>query len=255
MSHTVWFALDAGQPFPVRITTEGSSFGTAIAAYTAPGDGAPFSEHTRVACSANGAPLTVDLVPSQRVYLQVGGRGGASGDMRVLIDCPGICPPGNDSAQTPSNLAPGHLYEINTLGATMEFGEQSPCGNLGRSVWFIMDRGLGDVSITTGNTDFPAVIAVYSLEGIFSPPGGARNIYCTTEGAVAVTTNDATSGYLVQVGGVDGAGGMLRLQASCTAHCPPGVVAQPMPSGGSSGTPGGAISGPDTGNGGHAARR
>lgn len=256
MSKTVWVTaygdVAGTRTHPFTIDTAGTRFPTAIAVYEAPSDGAPFSEMRRVACGvsdgATPARVQLEAPPQKRFYVQIGGRDGASGEeLFVNADCVGPCPPGNDSAFTPNNLAPGDRPEVNTLGATMEAGEQTPCGNIGRSVWFIMDRNLGDMRLSTEGSDFRTVIAVYTLEGMTSPPGGVRNLTCTTEPVTVVRTNDERSGFLVQVGGVDRAGGLLKLSADCVNTCPVGVPSQP----GLGGFPAGSIGGPDTGSGGY----
>ncbi|HEY7801286.1 MAG TPA: hypothetical protein VIE40_01310, partial [Dehalococcoidia bacterium] len=116
-----------------------------------------------------------------------------------------------------------------TAGASLEAGENAPCGNIGATVWFEFqpDRDL-TVEIDTGQSDFDTVLAVYTLANFVpSPPAGASltSVACDDKALGAqsrvVVPMSASHTYLVQAGGAGGATGMLHLHADCQPGCTP----------------------------------
>ncbi len=133
---------------------------------------------------------------------------------------PPFSPPGGESL-------PADRVQ-STAGATMEAGENAPCGNIGATVWFEFqaDRDL-TVEIDTAQSDFDTVLAVYTLGNFVpSPPAGASltSVACDDNSAGAqsrVVRMTRSQTYLVQVGGAGGASGMLHLHADCLPACTP----------------------------------
>ena len=116
-----------------------------------------------------------------------------------------------------------------TAGASLEAGENAPCGNIGATVWFEFqpDRDL-TVEIDTAQSDFDTVLAVYTLANFVpSPPAGASltPVACDDNSVGAqsrvVVPMSASHTYLVQAGGSGGATGMLHLHADCQPACTP----------------------------------
>jgi len=242
------------------IDTDGSSFDTAIALYESPHYGAPpIEELTQVACEpgATGTRALLHFQPRSGAtyFVQIGGRNGAGGELKIRANCEQTCPPQNDSVSRAQGTSPGMAFSENTRGATLEAGEEQPCGNVGKTVWFNLPSQ-GDWVISTRDSDFPVTIALYSWEG-FSPPGGlGGSKACSADGSLDVRTRQGF-GYLLQVGGVDGAGGTLQILFACTANCPYGVIGPDTggPCGGcgletGGGAPG-SIALPETGSGGY----
>jgi hypothetical protein len=258
MGHSVWYAVYAnGARLAMSLATEGSDFDTAVAVYD--GNYGPDGQPTRIGCDPGGPgrrardkwALTSDVTNN----VQVGGRNGAGGQLSVQADCAlRRCPPGNDNANSAWFASPEYVDIQDISGATLEAGEQRPCGNIGTTVWYnLVPIGGGRITISTAGSDFVTAIALYSFEG-FSPPGGVAYADCSTTGTLHLTPR-AGSGYLVQVGGADGATGQLQLHITCEGDCaPPPQPISPLDGGpgtGNGGQPGGAISGPDTGTGGY----
>jgi hypothetical protein len=256
MGRTVWLQLyPYNSDVPLIFETAGSSFDTAIAVYEFPSYETPVSDYTRVACSEGGqgqqADIEFNVEPGKMYVVQLGGRNGASGDMQVNGRCETYCPPQNDHLRFAEQTCVSCGHAADTRGATLEPGEMQPCGNIGKTVWFSLQPGAVDYNFRTEGSEFPAAIAVYRFEGA-SPPGALRMLECSSTGSLDIAVEDGF-GYLVQVGGVDGASGMLNFQANCTDRCPPGLFPVPVDTGGA-GQPGGGVRPPDTGNGGYLPR-
>jgi len=255
MAHTVWYRV--WSPADVRMTysTDDSTFDTAMAVYRVPGmDGVtPYNGIAQVACFAGGtgerAGGEFDVRGGETLFVQVGGRNGAGGELSVYADCVGGCPPANDSWLAPEwTYAPYQVY-TRTNGATLDPDEPRPCGDIGKTVWYYVPPDQHqEFSVDTRNTLFDTVIAVYEQSGM-SPPGGVVNIGCTTTDSFSFNPKPGV-GYLVQIGGVGGASGDLVAWFDCGAGCGGqgggGLIPSP-----------GSIAGPDTGSGGylHGARR
>jgi hypothetical protein len=131
---------------------------------------------------------------------------------------------------------------------------------MGKTVWYRIDVGAGaDFTISTAGSDFPTVIAAYETPPWSSPPGGGTGDVGCVIGDTLEYEGAAGSSYLIQVGGVDGASGSLRLSIDCapTDSCRQQVYPVDTGQGGGGdghSLAGGSVSGPDTGSGGHKAR-
>lgn len=241
-SHTVWFSFFMPGDTTIVADTGGSDYPTVLALYDISSPTYPLTldQLARVACAESDggaadsgtAHITFSARARHTYFLQVGGRNDASGALHISIECEAVCPPGNDSssgsysATVPYGFPYGDVED--TRGATVEDGEPLDCGNMGKTVWYLIDSP-SDVSMSfdTDTSDFDTAIAVYQADFPLSPPGGAAH-------RVACATSDATGrahvefplkagqGLFVQVGGMDGAGGTLQFHGDCAAGCPPG---------------------------------
>jgi hypothetical protein len=167
------------------------------------------------------------------------------------ISCEGPCPPENDNIAAAWYPSFGFPVMADTRAATLEAGEERPCGNIGNTVWYRFDAAqAGEFRISTAGSDFSTVLAVYEFEGV-SPPGGARNVACV-EGTDLNLHASAGHSYLLQVGGAGGAGGILQARIDCDASvCQSWVYPVDTGQGGGGPMAGGSIGGPDTGSGGY----
>ena len=229
---TLWYAVFVPGNTDVVVDTAGSDFPTAVAAYSIPTLGLQsLADLVLQGCNATGAAkLTFHVSPGIGYYVQAGGQQGASGRLRIHIDCtPGPCPPYNDSSGNPSYIEMPSLFPyastLDTRGATLDGGEPTSCGNMGRTVWYtIAARGSATLVFNTNGSNFPGAIALYQGE-FSSPPGQLHQVACATSpaGAQARMQFDAPRGstFFLQVGGMDGAGGDLHLQGDCLDSCPP----------------------------------
>jgi len=254
---TVWYSLSTDDPPIVELDTSGSDFDTVIAIYrrgTLP-NGAisdEIGELDLVACEDDGtapASLTFPFEQHSTYMVQVGGPPGAAGHLQVTARCVPACPPDNDNLASAWYAPIGYQHLTDTRGATTEPGESLPCGAMGKTVWYRLDQfASGDYRITSTGSDFATAISVYAVKG-FSPPGGLDQVACVTSDALTFNVQSGV-GYLIQVGGVDGAAGVLQTLFECVPGCP-----ATSPPGGISGPPnGGAVIGPDTGSGGYLPR-
>jgi hypothetical protein len=260
MGHTTWWAIDMYEPQPVTpivFDTVESDFDTAIAVYeVSPSQGYPSGQQTeewyglltRTACFEGGpgerARESFIAEPGKRYYVQIAGRGAASGNLGVRISCDGPCPAENDMMAAAWYAYPPYTHYVDTRATTTEAGEPLPCGNMGKTVWYRFDTsGNDEVTISTAGSDFPTVIAAYTMDSP-SPPGGLTNVACSTDGTLTLDAN--ATHYWVQVGGADGASGALNLSINCA------VCAIPAGQGGGGVIyAGGSVVPPDTGSGGY----
>jgi len=256
MGRTTWWLLEMYEgrsAIPFVFDTANSTLDTAISVYEVPlylGSplASPFDDLDRIKCDPGGAGVRVrtgfTAVSGKRYYVQVGGRNGASGDLHVTISCEGGCPPENDNLAQAWSAPIGYQQFTDTRAATTEPGESLPCGTMGKTIWYRLDQAAsGDYRIATEGSDFATAIAVYTIKGI-SPPGGLDQVACVASDTLTFNVQPGVS-YLIQIGGVAGAGGMLQTRIDCVRGCeitsPPGGIAYP----------GGAVAGPDTGSGGY----
>jgi hypothetical protein len=267
MSHTTWWTVDmypGRPPIPFVFDTRNTPFATAITVYEARleleygPEGLPivdFGDLNEVGCAPGiDGPARIaftatpgDPPAGRRYYVQVGARGDTSGDLHVTISCDGPCPPENDYMSSGWYAPVGYEQATDTRAATVEPNEPLPCGNIGKTVWYHLGGAApGDYRISTANSDFPTVIAVYRITSV-SPPGGATDVVACLADNELTFEVEAGVGYVIQIGGLDGRGGNLSTRFDCVAGCeltsPPGGA---IPQSG-----GGGVVGPDTGSGGY----
>jgi hypothetical protein len=272
MTHTAWWVMDVYDSEPltaVVFDTRDSDFNTAIAVYEAPLNGlglpwgAPPAEFydllTPVACAGEDDPgrarAVFDAVPGNRYYVQIGASGGAPGQLAVEVSCDGPCPASNDTVAGAWYVYPPLAHVVDTSATTMEPREPAPCGNIGRTVWYGVDGNSwsgGSFTVSTAGSEFATVIAVYEVAPWSSPPGGAFEAITCVAGDNARFDVSAGSAYLIQIGGVESAGGALSVRIDCEA---PGGCQQVYPvdaGAGVAASGGGAgVLPPDTGSGGY----
>ena len=237
---TSWYALHSQTAGTIEISTDGSDFDTVVAVYT-PGNGfipsPPGANLIPAACNpdSNGPDrFTSFTVEQYRDYfIQFGGKNGATGNLNLRIACNPSCPPENDSSTSGayvnvSSYNPTVSLTADTRAATNEPGEPTPCGNIGKTVWyqFYADQEASIVADTAGS-NFDTVIAAYSYGANFpaSPPGGFTPIVCNDNGIgaqsrIAFDVHQGLS-YWIQAGGAGGSSGDLVVNLACSPLCPP----------------------------------
>jgi hypothetical protein len=233
---SVWFEFRPPARGTYVIDAVGSDFDVVLTVYTPDNffPSPPGESITPAACNAGAdTPARAEFFASgeREYYIQAAGLGGATGNLRLAARCSPACPPPSDSIGYAHGNAVRSLpftAELDTSGATLEPGEFQPCGDIGRTVWFhLHSRGIEEITVTasTEGNDFPTAIAVWT--GVPSPPNGFAPTDCTTEGSVSFALPPNTPMF-VQVGGVDGAGGNLRLHLTCNfPSCM--LIPQPIP--------------------------
>lgn len=124
------------------------------------------------------------------------------------------------SLVTPSTSTPVARIanaEADTSLATVEPREPEACAVLGASVWYRVDHtGHGRLSVWTSGSDFDTVVAVYEA-------GAGTPIACNDDDPASTPRASRVHvpvrpgiAYDVQVGGKDGARGLLKLQLEVT---------------------------------------
>jgi hypothetical protein len=155
------------------------------------------------------------------------------------VSCdPAPCPPFTDSVHYPMQFGiPGStqpepiVIGLDARGGTVEPGEPTACGNMGRTTWYAVDWYEGQtatgVRLTTDGSDYDTAIAIYQTPiGVWQPEFSQLTpVTCAVSGpqrAAAVFSVVPNTRTWVQVGGRDGAGGYLDLSVACDPYCPPG---------------------------------
>lgn len=234
---TVWFEYYADRSGTLTIDTAGSDFGTVVAAYSNTGfvpspPGGNLAPFECDGAAADGAArISFQIERYQPYLIQVGGYDGATGMLQLLASC--ACPAPNDDLDQRTGVyvdayQPQTRWAVDTTLATLQAGEQRPCGNIGATVWFEMYSDFDQtIEIDTFGSDFDTVLAVYTEDpsGQLTPeqrPATACNDDAggTAQSKVRI---DAPPGryMLIQAGGADGAGGALVLNIKCDPACPP----------------------------------
>ncbi len=227
---TVWFHLWTESTAKISIDTVGSDFHTVLAIYgpnpaifPSPPGGLSAADCT----DAPGSRLALDAQAFSSYWFQVGGANAATGQLTLNLACDPACPPLNDDInQAPDPILP--LDEIShTEAATTEPSESRPCGNVGRTIWYeIVLAGDGNVAVDTAGSSFETVVAAYTRDVVDGNRVPVRNVGCSA-GASATPARlefvaSASTPYLIQVGGLNGAAGELHVSVTCEpASCPP----------------------------------
>jgi hypothetical protein len=232
---TVWYRFSSAQDVTVALDTAGSSFDTVLAVYRQDGwVPSPPGGLSPVQCvdNAGGAlasKLTFAAKGGASYLVQAGGAHGATGSLQISADCVPACPPQID------NLGAGFLYlpmaeSWRTAGATTQPGEASPCGGIGKTVWYLygVSQDTQRIAIDTEGSDFDTVIALYAApnDGALDDVAKFQPLQCVDrarDGSERLTFDAKPDAYYaVQIGGHNGASGNLQVQADCDpSPCPP----------------------------------
>lgn len=277
---TVWYLYYAPMTTKLTIDTTGSDYDTAAAIYHIDNfvPSPPGGSLSLIVCTDDGLPqkqavLTADVEAGRTYAIQIGGVGGATGLLKILIDCVPFCPPENDSSSTPAHVSQ-LPYEDNpdTSGATLDPGEPADCGDMKRTVWYQLRNSTDtpvELNIFTNDSSFQTAVQVYELDSTVSPspPGSLRGVRCAFGAAappalafayVAFVAEPGKS-YMLQVGGSYGGGGRLDLRVSCRGDgCRISTPITAADNGGGADEPAprpGGVRPPDTGSGGYLSRR
>ncbi len=233
---TVWFLYVAPTTSKVTADTSGSDYDTAVAIYRIDGfvPSPPGGSLSMIVCTDDGQPqkqavLTASVETGRLYAIQVGGVGGATGMLRIVIDCVPFCAAENDRALTPATVHQLPYRDApDTATATLDPGEPQPCGEIGATVWYLVrNQTETDVVIeaTTTDSTFTTVLAVYEhdISETPSPPGSLRLIECAdgtadpdSRASLRITVPPG-SFYVVQAGGNAGATGALNFELACAS--------------------------------------
>jgi hypothetical protein len=234
---TVWYGVSVSSNATLVADTAGSDFATVIAAYDTPDDPPDFTQLHRLACDAgtggSRARISFRASHDRLVFVQVGGRNGASGTMNLHVECdPMPCPPENDRAVSAQYVDVVHYFPftstVDTRGATVDPDEPHGCGNMAHTVWYQLPVSqAATLAFDTTASDYETALAVYTGGPNFEPPpASARPVACDVSTAerrarVQFRIEANTTMYLQAGAAHGGAGGLLQLVGTCVPACPP----------------------------------
>ncbi|TAK55222.1 MAG: hypothetical protein EPO22_14725 [Dehalococcoidia bacterium] len=259
IGRTVWYMAYLPAQATIAVDTSGSSFDTVVAVYTVTTGPGGYVPARNIACAGADAGararVEFDAYANQEYLIQVGGVGGASGELNMIITCtPTSCPPSNDAMDFPRIVYGGMYEDLDTRGATVEPGEPQPCGELSSTVWYqIPGFQGGRLRVSATDSDYPATIVVYKRTLEAAPPEGFVEVTCGDSVEFDIADENTYGLYRVQVGSRSAGGGLLRLRAECVRDCPaPNTPQPPTEISIETGTHGGGmITLPNTGSGGY----
>src|SRR5579884_2240991 len=218
---TVWYQAKPPSNARLTVSTAGSNFDTVVGIYT----GTTLTTLTPVACGDDyGSTLqsqaTASLKKGVTYWIQVGGFGGASGNLTVAFTLAGTAPTNdNFSTGTTVRTLPAS-YTLSTSAATTESGEPSPtCGAIGATVWYIYSpTSTTQLTVDTAGSSYDTLVGVYTGTALTS----LAPITCnddsggTAQAKVSFVASAGTT-YRIQVGGFDGNSGSLKVSFSGSA--------------------------------------
>lgn len=229
MGATVWHRWHAPGSGTAVVDTLNSDFDTVLAVHTGTG----LASLAPVGCNDDVAGTSQSQVvfPAQAgvtYWIQAGGRLGATGRLQLSLQCPDcLAATPNDLFASPEVMYRSAVYdELGTLGATEEPGEPRACGAIGKSVWYAVtpQRSVLGVFKTTGS-EFDTVLALHVGDELTNLTQVGCNDDANPGDPASKLTVPlvANRTYRVQVGGFQGAAGVLRFSFQCAPGCFPGV--------------------------------
>ncbi|HEX5479998.1 MAG TPA: carboxypeptidase regulatory-like domain-containing protein [Dehalococcoidia bacterium] len=222
---TAWYVYTPTTDSSITVTTAGSDFDTVLAAHgigfsSPPGAISPLDCNDDAGGGLTTSSLTILAQAGNPMYFQAGGKAGATGNLQFHFAAAAL----NDDFSHASWISRHQTPTVDTTGATLEPGEQQPCGDIGATVWYEYQAPADfTITVTTAGSDFDTVLAAYTY-GVTSPPGAAQNIACNDNASATDTTSSMTldvvagTNYYFQLGGKAGATG----HAVLNIHEPPG---------------------------------
>lgn len=212
--HSLWFTWTPTVSGPVVFNTLGSNFDTVLAVYT----GNSLGSLVEVASndnsgSAQTSSLTFNATPGVQYQIALDGKDGSTGSF-VLNWALGVS---NDSFANPTPLdtsSSGSLTASNVT-ATSEVGEPAVViGQSGKTLWYSwFSPDDKQITVDTFGSNFNTVLAVWSGTDMSALSLVAKNDDYTTgvqQSRVSFLAL-ANTHYLIEVDGVGGAAGDVRL--------------------------------------------
>jgi len=238
IANTLWYRFTPSSNVLIQADTFGSGYDTVVAVYT----GTSLDYLITVACNddfGGGRQSYIEFRSTAGVtYLfQVGGFAGSTGDLTFHMDGTAILPPpsNDDFALAAAIRSLPFTNDVNTLEASSEPSEPSPCGDIANTVWYTFTPPSEfRIQADTVGSNYDTVLAVYtgtSLVDLINVdcnddfPGGPLQSFIEFRATAGVT-------YLFQVGGFRGSKGDLTFHVTTpdgdlappTITCPAGVI-------------------------------
>lgn len=215
ITNTVWYTFTPTADAVLQGDTFGSDFDTVLGVYT----GATLPALTNVACNDD---VGGELLQSKVVFsamagvtyrFQVGGFPGTDESGRLDFHLAVASAPLNDDFANAEAIPsiPFTAGPFSTDGATVQGGEPSPCGGIGKTVWYDFTPSVNmDLQADTFGSDYDTVLAVYTGATLNT----LTSIACNDDAPEAFQSQlefSATGGvaYHFQAGGFTGGSGNL----------------------------------------------
>jgi hypothetical protein len=227
---SVWWTWTAPGAGRVTMSTSGSTFNTTLAVYT----GSAIQALTEVASNddvlpSGGRPrpwsqLSFDAAAGTVYRIAVDGFGGSSGSITLQLTETLTVAPANDNLDDATDLI-GNVVATtgSNVSATKEVGEPNHAGGAGgRSVWWSWRApASGDVTVSTSNSNFDTLLAVYIGSTIMGLTHVASNddFGGRAQSQVSFTAADGAL-YQIAVDGAGGASGNVALSVDQTVQRP-----------------------------------
>lgn len=238
---SVWWTWTAPASTPVRFDTVGSSFDTVLAVYA----GSAMNVLTLVDADSHsgvGGRSVVTFEAVQGVEYQIAVDGFNNGDGpengRVVLNLrqfpPGALHANDEFASAPPIAAPFLTVAGNNIGATRQAGEPAHgTASSGHSVWWTWTAPTdGPVTISTTNSQFDTILAVYTGAGVGTLTLVAENDDLDAFNLQSGVRFQAAAGtvYRIAVDGYGGEVGLLTLTVAPEADtpAPPQIQAAPL---------------------------
>ncbi|MDX1993046.1 MAG: zinc-dependent metalloprotease family protein [bacterium] len=221
---TIWYRFTATGSGTVNLSTAGSNFDTAIAAYT----GSP-GAFTQVGCNDNGSGQGVfdlTVTAGTTYYVLIGGKGQTGGAATFTFSAPWE----DDFNYAVGINALPYTYNGSTAAATTAGDDPNlTCiSGEGKSIWLRYTApASGTVTLTTNGSNFDTVL------GVFTGSRGSLTQQACNDDATGTTSainNFAvTSGttYHIYLGGYNSASGTVVFNMTGTVAAPTPVVSAP----------------------------
>jgi hypothetical protein len=213
MTHTVWYRVP-GYGGPVTVETRGSNIDTNLAVYDTDGtrNGPPTFDNA-IDCSTDvpgdtydnrASEITFDTDDGLDYLVQIGNCSGCAvtpprpAEGTVVLNV--YDTPLNDARAEPASLSGGTPFSTDNIGATIESGEQTACGDAhyGKTVWFRYTApGPGTAVFSASGSVFDSVLTVYQGSAVV----GCNDDGGTNPGPSRLSLHVNAGTYLVQVGG------------------------------------------------------
>ncbi|PWU10231.1 MAG: hypothetical protein C5B50_25795 [Verrucomicrobia bacterium] len=221
---SVWWTWTAPASGYVTISTAGSSFDTTLAIYT----GSVLTNLNLVAFNNNElstSEVDFNVTAGTTYQIQVDGddtsnypTNNAEGNIVLQLSlAPLQPPPSNDNFANRLTLTGSHLSNVtgSNVGASGEPGEPFHADTLGfKSVWWTWTApASGGLTLTTKNSSFDTVLAVYTGNSVSNLTLVAANDEDPIVGLISTVNCNVISNvtYQIAVDGFEGASGNIRL--------------------------------------------
>lgn len=197
-TRTVWYwtSLSAGT---YELDTSGSTFDTVLMVYTTPPNAPSTNVRQYLDCNDDaGTPASLvrfTSTDSRNFFFQVGGKGGAMGDLAlVLRKVPASTD--NDAFESAERIPALPFSKQESMsGSALEAQEPASCSDGGGSRWYRFTPD-SDMTLVLSATGADATAGVYTLPEYATTVSRAQEVACAPSGVVKFAAQRAVTYYL-----------------------------------------------------------